>query len=247
MTDDIPALVQELKQMAAINSPDQHTEGWRERNEPEVTWQELHDIGATCGDAAAALSRLSRALAERDALLSTGSACEIGAQNPNVASYIDHWEFRATTAEKTLDEIRDWRATVTAALGREGGAHYPDVPKHIREMRRALDSLPGHTCHVSSDTCGGCEYAMERDHRLMDALRERDEARAALAEQAKHDCDDWLNEGMGCALCNHTAIALREAWSEDPVRKERDALRLELDTLKAHMLDSEIDRRFEEF
>ena len=94
-------------------------------------------------------------------------------------------------------------------------------------------------------------YASNQAHlewtRAQKAERERDEARAALAEQAKHDCDDWLNEGMGCALCNHTAIALREAWSEDPVRKERDALRLELDTLKAHMLDSEIDRRFEEF
>lgn len=107
---------------------------------------------------------------------------------------VKYYQGASYTAEKTLDELRDWRATVTAALGREGGAHYPDVPKHIREMRRALDGLPGHTCHVSSDTCGGCEYAMERDHRLMDAiherddaLRERDEARAALAKyEAAH-------------------------------------------------------------
>jgi hypothetical protein len=45
---------------------------------------------------------------------------------------------RALQAEKERDALRDWQATVTVALGREQGAFYEDVPRHIREMRDAL-------------------------------------------------------------------------------------------------------------
>ena len=40
-----------------------------------------------------------------------------------------------------LSRLRDWQATVTAALRREGGAFYADVPTHIRTLRDELDRL----------------------------------------------------------------------------------------------------------
>ena len=61
------------------------------------------------------------------------------------------------------------------------------LARDLETARQALAHLPGHTCHVSGDTCGGCEYALERDKRIAAARQERD---AALArEQA--DKDAW--------------------------------------------------------
>lgn len=61
-------------------------------------------------------------------------------------------------------------------------------------------------------------------------LRERAEkAEAALEQATRHDCERWASEGMGCAQCNPSAIACREVWKDDPVRKERDALVLKLE------------------
>lgn len=49
-------------------------------------------------------------------------------------------------------------------------------------------------------------------------------AAVARPAEARHDCERWRAEGMGCAECNHTAGAIREYW-DDPIRRERDALR----------------------
>jgi hypothetical protein len=204
---DIPALVarlehyaRERKKLRSLDTDAIHT--LHSPPDPRHAELTLTDVEA----AAAALSRLTRALGERDAEIAEArEACpavrmQDHADAPLLAlvnlevsrGFNRDAEVHRLAAEAS--KLRDWRATVTAALGREGGAHYEDVPKHIREMRRALDGIPGHTCHVSSDTCGGCEYAMERDHRLMDAIherddafRERDEARAALA---RYEADD---------------------------------------------------------
>jgi hypothetical protein len=43
------------------------------------------------------------------------------------------------TAE--IERLRGWQADVTVALGRECGAHFADVPTHIRDMRRRLRYL----------------------------------------------------------------------------------------------------------
>lgn len=40
-----------------------------------------------------------------------------------------------------LAQLEDWQATVTAALGREGGAFFEDVPEHVRAMRRRITML----------------------------------------------------------------------------------------------------------
>ncbi|MFN3075360.1 MAG: hypothetical protein ABT940_00490 [Alphaproteobacteria bacterium] len=40
-----------------------------------------------------------------------------------------------------VEKLEDWRATVTAALGREGGALFDDVPKHIKGMVSQLATL----------------------------------------------------------------------------------------------------------
>lgn len=196
-TDDIPALVAELLACVA------HTEHIAERPGRVLVSDSVTKCAAR---AAAALSRLSREVAERDAEIAEArEACpavrmQDHADAPLLAlvnlevsrGFKRDAEVHRLAAE--VSKLRDWRATVTAALGREGGAHYEDVPKHIREMRRALAGVPGHTCHVSSDTCGGCEYAMERDHRLMDAIHERDDALRerdeALAALARYEADD---------------------------------------------------------
>lgn len=36
------------------------------------------------------------------------------------------------------ERLRDWQATVTAAIQHEGGSFFEDVPKHIRELRAQL-------------------------------------------------------------------------------------------------------------
>lgn len=40
-----------------------------------------------------------------------------------------------------VEALEDWQATVTAALGREGGALFEDVPKHIKGMVSQLATL----------------------------------------------------------------------------------------------------------
>lgn len=37
--------------------------------------------------------------------------------------------------QQQKEKLLDWRATVTVSLGREGGAFFEDVPKHIRELK----------------------------------------------------------------------------------------------------------------
>jgi hypothetical protein len=39
------------------------------------------------------------------------------------------------------EALRDWRSTVTAALGNPGGALYAEVPALLRALRRERDSL----------------------------------------------------------------------------------------------------------
>jgi len=52
-------------------------------------------------------------IAELKRLLDTAGVVEIGARNPNVASYCDHWERRAEKAEAALSEregeLAEWR------------------------------------------------------------------------------------------------------------------------------------------
>lgn len=70
---------------------------------------------------------------------------ELAVRNPNVDSYMRHWERRATLAEEAvvkmqseIDELRQWQVDVTCALGRASGTHYADVAGHIKELRDEL-------------------------------------------------------------------------------------------------------------
>lgn len=56
---------------------------------------------------------------------------------------------------------------------------YEDHERALTAAHAALANLPGHTCHVSGDTCGGCEYARERDKRIAAAHAARDAWRSA--------------------------------------------------------------------
>ena len=51
------------------------------------------------------------------------------------------------------------------------------------------------------------------------AEAERDAIKAKVAQVVTHDCEQWQNEGIGCAICNPTAIAWREAGKRDSVTK----------------------------
>ncbi len=61
----------------------------------------------------------------------------------------------------------------------------------------------------------------------------------ALEAETQHDCGRWAAEGIGCAECNPAAIAARDLWRKDPVRKERDELRAEAVCLRAALTELE--------
>lgn len=62
---------------------------------------------------------------------------------------------QAKAALADAKALNDWRADVTVALGRPGGAFYADVPKHIREMRRVLERAGYRYCDIPACNCGG--------------------------------------------------------------------------------------------
>lgn len=41
-------------------------------------------------------------------------------------------------SERERNVLREWRMDVTVALGRQGGAHYEDVPQHVRDLKAKL-------------------------------------------------------------------------------------------------------------
>lgn len=58
------------------------------------------------------LAAAKRELEELQGKLATASVCELGASNLNVASYMAHWEMRATKAESSNRELREALQTI---------------------------------------------------------------------------------------------------------------------------------------
>lgn len=54
----------------------------------------------------------------------------------------------------------------------------------------------------------------------------------AQAAETRHNCQQWREEGFGCAECNPLAIESRESWKRDPIRAERDRLRADIERLQ---------------
>lgn len=111
---------------------------------------------------------------------------------------------RATGGQQaeTIRQLRDWQATVTASLGREGGTFYDDVPKHIREMRAQIATLTQErdearaeaTRNVLRYTVRGFTAGENADSK---AWRERAEAAEARITALEADCackDRMVNE-----------------------------------------------------
>lgn len=73
----------------------------------------------------------------------------------------------------------------------------------------------------------------------VDALRR---LQSTEQERDRHDCQRWHEEGLGCAQCNPAAIASRNAWEDDPIRKELGALKQAIAALQREK-SSEQDRR----
>ena len=55
-------------------------------------------------------------------------------------------------------------------------------------LRAEFEHRPGHTCHASSDTCAGCEFALERSRRIQ---RLRDEVATLRAERDRLQDETW--------------------------------------------------------
>ena len=63
--------------------------------------------------------------------------------------------------------------------------------REAAERERDAYARTPHTCHVSGDTCGGCEYVLERDKRILAAERARDDAEAGWVRIAAQNAEDW--------------------------------------------------------
>jgi hypothetical protein len=83
---------------------------------------------------------------------------------------------------------------------------------------------------VGEGAPGYCDWCATTLAAAGERLAEITRLCAALAQATRHDCEAWGDEGLACAQCNPTAIALREAWEDDPVRVERDELRAKLES-----------------
>ena len=59
---------------------------------------------------------------------------EIYAMTGDYDKLWDECQAKLIAAEEEVFRLREWRATVTTALQREGGAHFADVPDHIRAL-----------------------------------------------------------------------------------------------------------------
>jgi DNA repair ATPase RecN len=86
--------------------------------------------------------------------------------------------------------LREIRETSLEALRAFPSAEYPSIANRLREIVNVLadaedaieqlartvaeqakeiaafETRPGHTCHVSSDTCGACEFLLARNERV---------------------------------------------------------------------------------
>jgi len=56
-------------------------------------------------------------------------------------AWVTHQDNMLAALRANVEALEDWQATVTAALGREGGAFFADMPKHIRGMVTQLATL----------------------------------------------------------------------------------------------------------
>ena len=111
---------------------------------------------------ASQIEELTKRRDESDALIGFGKAAQ---------------EVAALSAQ--VEQLRDWQATVTAALRREGGAFYEDVPKHVRELRAQVEQL----------------------------TQERDTLKAAI-EQIQSQCEDWQADEFSGRVWEIAAAAL---------------------------------------
>ena len=108
---------------------------------PDPTPSALKELLSASDDLLAVVKELREQVADWQ----RWSIVEIAVRNPNVASYINHWEGRTLAAEATLatlregqDKLLQWRADVTSAAisaaKLEGGLLYDDVVKAIRQL-----------------------------------------------------------------------------------------------------------------
>lgn len=84
------------------------------------------------------------------------------------------------TLEARLAELTDWRATVTVALQREGGAFFADVPKHIRDLITEGDALEARVKECQRDLAHWKDCHGVTADKLVDAETALAQCRTAL-------------------------------------------------------------------
>lgn len=117
-------------------------------------------------------------------VLSQGESCQCALCDlDRMAAALTAAHAERDAAEQRKREVLVMTRYAPCLVGGTGPAR-PDMDAlpdgawvRYKDVAAALAHLPGHTCHVSGDTCAGCEYAWERDRRIAAALRERDDAR----------------------------------------------------------------------
>lgn len=103
---------------------------------------------------------------------------------------------RYAALEAELDQLRDWRADVTVALQREGGAFFEDVPKHVKALVAERDQLT---------------WQVER---LRAALEEVGKFAEAHHLEQERDSHIWLH-----ALIVDIPAIVEAALAEPPVQR----------------------------
>jgi hypothetical protein len=117
---------------------------------------------------------------------------------------------REAQQREELERLREWRCTVTAALRRQGGAFYEDVPKHIREMWQELERVKAELDgarldlrHIADENVKWRKRAMAGEQeiaRLREALREAREFVCSSRDGSLSCSHRWVLAEIDAAL-----------------------------------------------
>ena len=195
------------------------------------------EVGCSCR----LLARIERAEQERDTA-NDGAAFfrqkSVDATILRDAARADH-DREATArqaAESQAFALREWQVDVTAALGREGGAHYVDVPSHIRALRSERDQEAARRQEVERNATAWERRADATDAALTElrATNSRLNRRAQRVEAAANvAAERWglRSENAGRSYVYQTGLATVSRLRE--LEEQIQATDADLATLRA--------------
>ena len=135
-----------------------------------------------------------------------------------------HAELAQLRAEN--ERLRDWQATVTAAIQHEGGSFFEDVPKHIRELKAQLAA-----CQQERDEVNGVlSLHLARFIGAEDAATGQPPSRQMRTPNEQHEYDrGYITVQNGPVACEMTrrieTAAKRASVAEQALARCREILR----------------------